>query len=59
MIYGLSFATFLTLIIVPVMCLLSFRFKAWVKRKMGREHAPELPLAGGSVETQTVPLELN
>ncbi len=32
MIYGLSFATFLTLIVVPVMCLLSFRFKAWVKR---------------------------
>ncbi|MBL7712402.1 MAG: efflux RND transporter permease subunit [Chitinophagaceae bacterium] len=33
MIYGLSFATFLTLIIVPVLCLLSFRFKAWVKKK--------------------------
>lgn len=33
MIYGLSFATFLTLIVVPVMCLLSFRFKAWVKTK--------------------------
>lgn len=32
MIYGLSFATFLTLIIVPVMMLLSFRFKARVKR---------------------------
>ena len=32
MIYGLSFATFLTLIVVPVMLLLSFRFKAWVKR---------------------------
>jgi Cu/Ag efflux pump CusA len=36
MIYGLSFATFLTLIIVPVMMLLSFRFKAWVRRKSGR-----------------------
>jgi multidrug efflux pump subunit AcrB len=32
MIYGLSFATFLTLIIVPVMMLLAFRFKARVKR---------------------------
>ncbi len=32
MIYGLSFATFLTLIVVPVMCLLSFRFKERVKR---------------------------
>lgn len=32
MIYGLSFATFLTLIIVPVMMLLSFRFKARIKR---------------------------
>ncbi|MFI5195684.1 MAG: efflux RND transporter permease subunit [Chitinophagales bacterium] len=35
MIYGLGFATFLTLIVVPVMCLLSFRFKAWVKKIMG------------------------
>ncbi len=33
MIYGLSFATFLTLILVPVMSLLSFRFKAWVKKQ--------------------------
>jgi multidrug efflux pump len=32
MIYGLSFATLLTLIAVPVMCLLSFRLKAWTKR---------------------------
>ena len=36
MIYGLSFATFLTLIIVPVMCLLSFRFKGWIKEKTNR-----------------------
>jgi len=35
MIYGLSFATFLTLIVVPAMCLLSFRFKGWVQRKTG------------------------
>ena len=33
MIYGLSFATFLTLILVPVMMLLSFRLKAWLARK--------------------------
>ena len=33
MIYGLSFATFLTLILVPVLMLLSFRFKDWLKRK--------------------------
>jgi multidrug efflux pump subunit AcrB len=33
MIYGLSFATFLTLIIVPVMCLLAFRAKDWVSNK--------------------------
>lgn len=44
MIYGLSFATFLTLIIVPVMCLLSFRFKGWLRRKFGKEKSPELPL---------------
>ncbi len=35
MIYGLGFATFLTLIVVPVMCMLSFKFKAWVKRITG------------------------
>ncbi|RYD59577.1 MAG: efflux RND transporter permease subunit [Sphingobacteriales bacterium] len=33
MIYGLSFATFLTLILVPVLCLMSYRFKGWVKRR--------------------------
>jgi len=33
MIYGLSFATFLTLILVPVLCLLAYRFKAWVKKR--------------------------
>ncbi len=37
MIYGLTFATFLTLIVVPVMCLLSFRFKKWVGKRIGRE----------------------
>lgn len=36
MIYGLSFATFLTLIIVPVLCLLSFQFKDWVKAKRNK-----------------------
>ncbi len=44
MIYGLGFATFLTLIIVPVMCLLSFRFKNWLRRKFGKDTMPELPL---------------
>ena len=39
MIYGLSFATFLTLIAVPAMCLLSFRFKDWVKRISDRTKA--------------------
>ncbi|MEZ5017453.1 MAG: efflux RND transporter permease subunit [Flavipsychrobacter sp.] len=32
MIYGLMFATFLTLILVPVMLLLVFRFKNWLKK---------------------------
>lgn len=35
MIYGLSFATFLTLILVPVLMLLSFQFKDWVRKKRG------------------------
>lgn len=33
MIYGLMFATFLTLVLVPVLMLLSFKFKAWVRRR--------------------------
>jgi multidrug efflux pump subunit AcrB len=33
MIFGLSFATFLTLILVPVMMLLSFRLKDWLARR--------------------------
>lgn len=33
MIYGLAFATFLTLILVPVLMLESFKFKAWLKRR--------------------------
>jgi multidrug efflux pump len=37
MIYGLSFATFLTLIVVPAMLLMSFRFKGWVGKKIGRD----------------------
>ena len=37
MIYGLTFATFLTLIVVPVMCLLSFKFKNFVGKLIGRE----------------------
>lgn len=36
MIYGLGFATMLTLIVVPAMLLLSFRFKAWIARKRGK-----------------------
>lgn len=39
MIYGLSFATLLTLILVPVLCLLSFRFKAWVKKQRNKVSA--------------------
>jgi Cu/Ag efflux pump CusA len=47
MIYGLSFATFLTLIVVPVMCLLSFRFKAWIAKKRNKlsESLKEDPIA--------------
>lgn len=36
MIYGLAFATFLTLILVPVLMLLSFRLKGWIARKRGK-----------------------
>ena len=38
MIYGLSFATFLTLIAVPAMCLLSFRLKKRLNIKPIKQH---------------------
>ena len=34
-IYGLTFATFLTLVIIPAMYLSLYRFKVWLYRKMG------------------------
>lgn len=37
MIYGLSFATVLTLIVLPVMMLLSFRLKEWIAKKRGKQ----------------------
>jgi len=37
-IYGLTFATFLTLVIVPVTYLLLYRFKLWLYRKFGWDY---------------------
>lgn len=51
MIYGLGFATFLTLIVVPVMCLLSFKFKAWIRKKLGKDKAPTLAFPEQSADT--------
>jgi multidrug efflux pump len=56
MIYGLSFATFLTLILVPVMMLLAFRLKGRIKRwreKMNASMQDEV------VVTAEVPVEEN
>lgn len=36
-IYGLTFATFLTLVIIPSLYLLTHRFKVWVYKKLGWE----------------------
>lgn len=44
MIYGLSFATFLTLIVVPVLMLLSFRFKNRIAKWRGKEPIQLRPL---------------
>ncbi len=40
-IYGLTFSTFLTLIVVPVMYWLAFRMKVWFKSKLGMLSAAE------------------
>lgn len=45
MIYGLIFATILTLIVVPAMCLLSFRLKGWIKKKFGKTEVRQKNLA--------------
>ncbi|MGZ5243581.1 MAG: hypothetical protein ACXWW0_06825, partial [Bacteroidia bacterium] len=39
-IFGLSFATFLTLLVVPVMYLMNYKLKIWLKRKgiLSRDH---------------------
>lgn len=37
-IYGLTFATFLTLIVVPAMFYLSYRLRLWIKRMMGTQN---------------------
>lgn len=37
-VYGLIFATFLTLVVVPVMYWLSYKVTKWVKGLFGREH---------------------
>jgi multidrug efflux pump subunit AcrB len=39
-IFGLAFATFLTLLVVPVMYLMNYRLKIWLKRKgiLARDH---------------------
>ncbi len=43
MIYGLSFATVLTLMVLPVLMLQSFKFKAWVSRKRNKPADAEKP----------------
>lgn len=51
-IFGLSFATFITLLVVPVMYLLNERFKAWVFTRLGiRRHT-----AAVAADGQTVPV---
>jgi len=36
-IYGLTFATFLTLVIIPSLYLLIYRFKVWIYKLVGAE----------------------
>ncbi len=37
-IYGLTFATFLTLVIIPSFYMLMFKFKNWIYRKLGKKY---------------------
>jgi multidrug efflux pump len=54
MIYGLFFATFLTLIVVPVLCLLSLRFKGWARRKFGKKE--EVVVQQGELKLEPKPV---
>lgn len=49
-VFGLGYATFITLIVVPVMYLLNERFKAWVFRVLGIESKTKEP---GTVDPAT------
>jgi len=55
MIYGLFFATFLTLIVVPVLCLLALRLKAWGRNKFGKKEAPAVHQ--GELKLEPKPVE--
>lgn len=50
MIFGLSFATFLTLILVPAMYLLNERIKTRVYGWFGRKHDPDANVKEGAME---------
>jgi multidrug efflux pump subunit AcrB len=41
MIYGLAFATVLTLIVLPVLMLLALRMKAWIRNRRNKGDGPE------------------
>lgn len=41
-IYGLSFATFLTLVVIPVMFWMIYRFQLWIKGAFGEKKAEKL-----------------
>ncbi|MCS6917201.1 MAG: efflux RND transporter permease subunit [Chitinophagales bacterium] len=54
-IFGLSFATFVTLLVVPVMYLLNERFRSWLFRKLGLQ--PQPVTAGIHAKTEVVAAE--
>jgi Cu/Ag efflux pump CusA len=52
-VFGLGFATFVTLLVVPVMYLLNERFKAWIFSKLGFAYKHTV------ADTKAVPQQTN
>jgi Cu/Ag efflux pump CusA len=51
-VFGLSFATFVTLLVVPVMYLLNERFKSWVFRLFGIKYKHDVTEAKQTASAQ-------
>nr|MBP7274528.1 efflux RND transporter permease subunit [Saprospiraceae bacterium] len=53
MIFGLAFATFLTLILVPIMYLLNEKLQMWFYKKLGHSYSPEAAMQAKAAKQES------